>query len=695
MEHPDTCTAQHAALAAETERTSSSPPLPASHDVGSWIAGVQDLFRRTGSLAGQSLTKLSAASSSMWAGFKGHFVSPDTEFAVKQVWMLLVQYQQDIGPLDMAAGLILLSSHYERHPLPPRLVGARALTPQDGPYLEEACAVLRHACAVFGWKLLNGFVAHLIEEDTAPPASTLAPLFKPSERVNMEALLRHTGMGAADVLDVCWVSEPFSPGHYVAVDRALGAAVVAFRGTWGLHDSLTDLVATPEQFSFGGVTGWTHRGIYTCAVRKAELLLAPGGPVEKAVGMSSDGRTLFVTGHSLGGGCATLFALIAARRRPDWHVRCWAFSPAATLSFELATSPAVNAVVRSFLYRDDLVPRLSIGSLGLLKLTVKKLMQQSEASLCSTSSDVARTASSSPLPPPEDQAQPLQSPRKNSAGVVSKAKRAAHLVAASRLFGEAVSRFIEQRTGPSDCIDVPAAIAAARAEIVGMSPDNSFLFPGGRVVVLRADLSPLLQQASRISSTSPVDVEAHAATAVPPAREKAKPVRYDADFVEHVTLSEIVLSSNMFLDHMPHKLELSMDSVASQLTGKPRRLASTLENATSAAERQKYAEFQQFSDKDGKDGSENQQVVSPRRNSSEQLSPRSSQETPFFDKFASVFRGMWNSEPSDKSETELLVVHDEAKQAAAVAPAAEPAQAATTKSRNGRSLMDDLDFAAH
>ncbi len=91
--------------------------------------------------------------------------------------MILVKYHQDIAPLELALGLAMIASYYEKRPPPARLPASRALTPSDGPMIEEAAAVFRHACAVFGWKLTSGYVARLMEEDLAPPLSEVRACF--------------------------------------------------------------------------------------------------------------------------------------------------------------------------------------------------------------------------------------------------------------------------------------------------------------------------------------------------------------------------------------------------------------------------------------------------------------------------------------------------------------------------------------
>jgi pimeloyl-ACP methyl ester carboxylesterase len=218
--------------------------------------------------------------------------------------------------------------------------------------------------------LLCGFMTHAVD-GTSIPISTLTPMLGlDDDASSLESLLKHTRIAPEDVLEVNWKSEPFSPGHYVAYDRELRSVVVSIRGTWGVKDSVTDLVAFGMPFAFAGVEGFVHEGVYRCAAKKAEAL-------EKLLVASAQSDRVLVTGHSLGGGVATVLALLLAQKHPEWDIVCFAFAPAASLTRQLAEAPAVRAIVHSFVFRDDLVPRLSYGSLELLKRTIQKLLTQS------------------------------------------------------------------------------------------------------------------------------------------------------------------------------------------------------------------------------------------------------------------------------------------------------------------------------
>ncbi|UUZ92282.1 lipase family protein [Paenibacillus sp. P25] len=90
--------------------------------------------------------------------------------------------------------------------------------------------------------------------------------------------------------------------------------IIAFRGTEDLNDLIRDLQFDQTPFRFAPRAGYTHNGLtglYSSLLRE---------PVLAALSKTRSAKTLYVTGHSVGGSLATLCALDAsyhtAFRRP-------------------------------------------------------------------------------------------------------------------------------------------------------------------------------------------------------------------------------------------------------------------------------------------------------------------------------------------------------------------------------------------
>ncbi|KAH3743365.1 G-protein-coupled receptor family 3 protein 5 [Pelomyxa schiedti] len=300
---------------------------------------------------------------------KSLILSSEMEDACKKIWAICCKYFQDIPPMDLFMGILLLSAYYNGNPSPPESI--KEVT--DPEYATLVADMMLHASGSYGWKLMGGFMTNFVE-GTKVPASTIAPLLANNKKANLDALRKHTGLLPSDIYSQQWESTRFSPGHYCAVDHERQCIVVSIRGTWGLHDTVSDLVAENEPFEFFGRKGNVHQGILTCARRKFEQLLPH---IQQAVS-DHPALPIHVVGHSLGGGVSTLLAMLLAAKHPEWRVRAFSFAPAAVLSLTLAEAPETKKIVSSFVYSDDIVPRLSYGSLEIFKGLIKQTLSHTQ-----------------------------------------------------------------------------------------------------------------------------------------------------------------------------------------------------------------------------------------------------------------------------------------------------------------------------
>lgn len=121
---------------------------------------------------------------------------------------------------------------------------------------------------------------------------------------NHELLTQYVGIPREDILSAHFSSRDFlRPAHYVCIDRRVNAIIIAVRGTMSASDTLTDLAATPAPL----LDGYGHGGM----VQAARLLaLEYRGLIRETMQRCPELGRVITTGHSLGGGTATLLALL-------------------------------------------------------------------------------------------------------------------------------------------------------------------------------------------------------------------------------------------------------------------------------------------------------------------------------------------------------------------------------------------------
>ncbi|KAI1314893.1 hypothetical protein EDD11_001616 [Mortierella claussenii] len=163
-------------------------------------------------------------------------------------------------------------------------------------------------------------------------------------------------------------SKVFHPSYYVALDRATNSIVLAIRGTMSAFDTLTDLVCEYQQWKGGLV----HGGMKT----SAEWFMKNLVPQIVAYISKHKVSALNIVGHSLGGGTASILTMMLLDHQHEFRsmmnghfrIQCHAFAPACSVSKDLADR--YRDSIRCYVYEDDIVSRLSYGSM----MDVKTMM---------------------------------------------------------------------------------------------------------------------------------------------------------------------------------------------------------------------------------------------------------------------------------------------------------------------------------
>ncbi len=150
------------------------------------------------------------------------------------------------------------------------------------------------------------------------------------------------------------------PNHFVAFDHEVKAIVVAFRGTSSISDAITDANCLPKPFTFQGEEGLAHDGMLAGA-HLADAALT------HAIVMTAEAfpdYDVWIVGHSLGAGVASLYACILKDKFPKMRLKCYGFGCPGVLSLNLAQrcDEAVPGWMNIYINDHDNVPRLSYGS---------------------------------------------------------------------------------------------------------------------------------------------------------------------------------------------------------------------------------------------------------------------------------------------------------------------------------------------
>ncbi|ORZ27621.1 hypothetical protein BCR41DRAFT_299187 [Lobosporangium transversale] len=163
-------------------------------------------------------------------------------------------------------------------------------------------------------------------------------------------------------------SKVFHPSYYVALDRATNSIVLAIRGTMSAFDTLTDLACEYQQWKGGLI----HGGMKTSADWFMKNLV----PQLVAYISKHKVSALNIVGHSLGGGTASILTMMLLDHQHEFQslmnghfrIQCHSFAPACSVSKDLADRYRDH--IRCYVYEDDIVSRLSYGSM----MDVKTMM---------------------------------------------------------------------------------------------------------------------------------------------------------------------------------------------------------------------------------------------------------------------------------------------------------------------------------
>lgn len=282
-------------------------------------------------------------------------IAPETQKVVKAVIRLGAAFGQgfELTNAQILTGVVVLERFY-RDITSERMDTGLATLEQ----VEHAGYFWRFSMACYGWAGINfvgkgnGIIKDLVRwrSDHACALDFL--------RIPKEDLLAYE----------FHASKVFHPSYYVALDRATNSIVLAIRGTMSAFDTLTDLVCEYQQWKGGLV----HGGMKT----SAEWFMKNLVPQIVAYIFKHKVSALNIVGHSLGAGTASILTMMLLDHQDElqtmmngrFRIQCHAFAPACCVSKDLADRYTDN--IRCYVYEDDIVSRLSYGSM----MDVKSMM---------------------------------------------------------------------------------------------------------------------------------------------------------------------------------------------------------------------------------------------------------------------------------------------------------------------------------
>ncbi|NXC27313.1 DGLB lipase, partial [Campylorhamphus procurvoides] len=289
----------------------------------------------------------------------------------------------DLVPSDIAAGLILLHQEQDKMESCPKepeevLCHSPSSLVADNldVELENAAHYMLFAAAAYGWPYYiytNPFTALCkLKGDCCRSRPTDSDITG-SDRHNFHfgSILKITGLQYRDFIHISFHNKIYEIPFFVALDHKKEAIVVAVRGTLSFEDILTDLSADCEDLTLEDVleNGFVHKGI-TQAATYIYRKLINDGILNQAFTIAPEYK-LVIVGHSLGGGTASILAIMLRNSFPT--LKCYAFSPPGGLLSKSLADYTKHFIV-SVIVGKDLVARLSMPNMEDLKRRIVRIV---------------------------------------------------------------------------------------------------------------------------------------------------------------------------------------------------------------------------------------------------------------------------------------------------------------------------------
>jgi hypothetical protein len=280
-------------------------------------------------------------------------VSEETELMLQDVLQIAnTLLDSEYNSAQILAAVRVLSGFRSNRPSYTNIVSS------DLRMLKHSFYWWQFAEAAFGWALVHGLKFEAGFSGFAKGAVTS----------NDDVLIKYCKLKREDIKYSFWDSKPGHPGNFVVVDHRTKSVVWSVRGSFGLSDVLTDLVA--HSVPFLGPQFLAHKGMVKCVSSLTERVW----DIVKKELDDHPGYWLVTTGHSLGAAVASMLAMWVRHNHPSVAVVCWAYASPPCVSLNL--SETTTDYIFGLSFGDDVIPRLSLESLAMLKKRLRFVLNE-------------------------------------------------------------------------------------------------------------------------------------------------------------------------------------------------------------------------------------------------------------------------------------------------------------------------------
>ncbi|RKP04277.1 hypothetical protein CXG81DRAFT_23053 [Caulochytrium protostelioides] len=321
----------------------------AAQDAATWRALLAEYCNPSG-LENESMGTPRSASGASLLGIN---LNPLTATGLRELVDLASVFLRQswrVSTVEFARGFWVLVRYYGRYrrtPLTDRVV-------RDARPIKIHNYFLRYAIAAYPTLLINycgygrGFLRDMLRH-----------------KADAKTTREYLGIKKEDMLDWGYTgTHIFKPNYFVVHDRHVNAIVVAIRGSFTVQDIIVDLCSEYEPFKNGSI----HRGMLRCAEWLDEHCFDNVCRWIRERGV----KALYLVGHSLGAGTGAVLTMLWSSRlaqlSPDGNpasldFHCYNVATPGVADEAVATDPQWRSLMTTYVNENDIVSRLSYGSI--------------------------------------------------------------------------------------------------------------------------------------------------------------------------------------------------------------------------------------------------------------------------------------------------------------------------------------------